>query len=64
MTKEQIEQLQVLGFEVSEADRRGRIAIERENIPDLKCLEKLILILTFEEEIHYWDAYRKSPIKM
>lgn len=61
MTNEQIEKVRALGFEVSGDDGRGRIAIERESIPDLICLEKLILILTFDEEINYWDAYRKSP---
>lgn len=61
MTKEQIEELCALGFEVSGEDERGKIAIARENVPDLICLEQLILILTFEEEINYWDAYRKSP---
>ena len=61
MKKEQIEKLRALGFEVGEDDKRGEIAIESQNVPDLICLEKMILILTFEEEINYWDAYRKSP---
>lgn len=63
MTKEQIAELCKLGFKVSECSVCGRVgsAIESENIPDLICLEKLVLILTFQEQIHYWDAYRKSP---
>lgn len=61
MTKEQIEELRVIGFKIGKEDERGKIAIESENIPDLICLERLILILTFEETISYWDAYRRSP---
>lgn len=61
MTKEQIEQLQYLGFAVSEEDERGNIAIESDSIPDLERLELLIAVMTFKEEIHYWDAFKKSP---
>lgn len=60
MTKEQTEELRVIGFKVSEEDFRGNIIIEKEIIPDLSSLEKLILILTFGEQIEYWDAYRRS----
>lgn len=61
MTKEQIEEIRAIGFKVSEEDSRGKVAIESDNLPDLLSLESLILILTFEEEIHYWDAFRESP---
>ena len=60
MTKEQTEKLRVIGFKVSEVDSRGEIAIEKPIIPDLSSLEELISILTFGEEIKFWDAYRRS----
>lgn len=61
MTEEQIQELSGIGFKVSEDNARGKVVIESEIIPDIFSLEKLILLLTFEDGINYWDAYRKSP---
>lgn len=61
MTKEQIEQLQYLGFKISKEDERGYTAVEKEGVPELSSLELLISTTTFKDEIHYWDAFKKSP---
>lgn len=61
MIQEQIKILRNLGFEVSEKDGKGNITISKSTIPDLIVLEKLLLTMTFDEEIHYWDADQKSP---
>ena len=61
MTKEQIECLIEFGFEVSNEDELGRVAVSSETVPDLLALEMLILTMTFKDEISYWDADWKSP---
>ena len=61
MTAEQITLLQEFGFQVGEDDHRGRTQIYCENIPNLLSLEMLILTMTFQDEINYWDADWYSP---
>lgn len=60
MTDKQINELQVWGFQVSDEDLRYGVAIFSESIPELVVLKKLISTMTFDDEIHYWDADRKS----
>lgn len=61
MTNKQIEELQLLGFQIGEEDARGNVTVSSERIPDLDILKKLILTMTFDDEIQYWDAYKQSP---
>ena len=61
LAEEQIKNLQYLGFCVGEEDERGYVAVSCETIPDLTSLELLLSVLTFWEEIHYWDADKYSP---
>ncbi|MBQ7933584.1 MAG: hypothetical protein IJ327_02185 [Lachnospiraceae bacterium] len=61
MTNKQIKELQVLGFQISDEDVRYGVAVFSETIPELNVLKKLIFIMTFNDEIHYWDADRESP---
>ena len=61
MTDKQIKELQVLGFQVSDEDLRYGVAVSSETIPELDALKKMILTMTFDDEINYWDADRKSP---
>ena len=61
MTKEQINLLKEFGFQIGEDDHCGRTPIYSENIPDLLSLEMLILTMTFQDEINYWDADWYSP---
>lgn len=59
MTKEQIEDLRYIGFEVKE-DKDG-FAVESETVPDLLQIELLLSVCTFWEAVHYWDADWESP---
>lgn len=61
MTAEQIILLKEFGFRIGKDDHRGRTQIYCENIPDLLSLEMLILTMTFQDEINYWDADWNSP---
>ncbi|MBQ7766280.1 MAG: hypothetical protein IJ397_05495 [Lachnospiraceae bacterium] len=61
MTQEQINLLKEFGFQTGEDDHRGRTPIYSEKIPDLLFLEMLILTMTFQDEINYWDADWYSP---
>lgn len=61
MTAEQINLLKEFGFQIGEDDHRGRTPIYSEKIPDLLSLEMLILTMTFQDEINYWDADWYSP---
>ena len=60
MTDKQIKELQVLGFQISDEDLRYGVAVFSKTIPELMVLKKLILTMTFDDEILYWDADRKS----
>ena len=61
MTQEQINLLKEFGFQIDEDYHRGRTPIYSEKIPDLLSLEMLILTMTFQDEINYWDADWYSP---
>ena len=61
MTQEQRNLITEFGFCVGKPNERGKTPVSCETIPDLFSLEMLILTLTFQDEIHYWDKYRKSP---
>ena len=50
-----------MGFQVSDEDLRYGVAVSSETIPELDALKKMILTMTFDDEINYWDADRKSP---
>ena len=60
MTKEQIKALQELGFQISDEVHYG-VSVFSDIIPELNVLKSLILIMTFDNEIHYWDAFKQSP---
>ena len=60
MTDKQIKELQVLGFQISDEDLRYGVAVFSKTIPELMVLKKLILTMTFDDEILYWDADWKS----
>lgn len=61
VTDKQKKELEMLGFKISNENVKYGVAVFSKTIPQLDVLKKLILAMTFDDEIHYWDAYRKSP---
>ncbi len=61
MTDEQITNLRYLGFTVGEEDPRRGFPVESESIPDLTALELMLSVMTFKEDISYWNAFCRSP---
>ena len=61
MTDIQKKELEILGFKISNEDTKYGVAVFSETIPQLDLLQKMIFTMTFDDEIHYWDAYRESP---
>ena len=59
MTQGQIDDLRYIGFTVKE--EKNGFAVESENIPDILQIELLLSVVTFGEEVRYWDAYKESP---
>ena len=61
MTSRQKKELLNLGFQISAEELRYGVVVFSETIPKLNVLKKLIMTMTFDDEIHYWDADQKSP---
>lgn len=59
MKEYQIDEYKKLGFNV--IYDRDDILIEMNNIPDLSLIKRLIILLTFKDELNYWDSEYKSP---
>lgn len=57
MTEKQTEQLEALGFAVSEKDSRGNCFIGMDNPPSVEVIKKLLSVMTENDEVFYWDYY-------
>lgn len=60
MQEEKVKQIKKLGFDVSEAGRNGEQFVSMQSIPEKDIVIKMLKVLTFDDEIFFWDYFHDT----
>jgi len=60
MQEEKTKKIKKLEFDVSDIGRNGEQFISMQSVPEIDVVTKMLKVLTFEDEIFFWDYYHDT----